>query len=424
LESPSHAAGSDAPVGILVVDDHEENRVALRAILSSPEYRITEASSGAEALRLMLSQEFAVLLLDVVMPGMNGFEVASTIREREKAAEVPILFVTGQAADAEHIYKGYRVGAIDYLVKPLSPEMVRAKVAVFAALYRQRKRIERQAALLVEAERRESELRLVEARLLAERRYRALADAVPDIIFTARPDGRVDYFNQRWFELTGVSAEQAAGSWQAALHPDDAAEHLRGFREAVQLGRMFEDECRLRRSADGAYRWHLCRALPERGVGGQIVSWLGTFTDIEDQKRVEAVLVEFKETLDAVLDAVMIYQVGTWRFLYVNHGASVLLPSSCWRTSTRAVSGSSSRRCRRARRARSRSRRAVAEEARGRSPSRCRSSSWAATVATSCRSRATSRRGSSRRWSASTSTRRRSPRSPRETISSRWPRTS
>ena len=93
----------------------------------------------------------------------------------------------------------------------------------------------------------------------------------------------------------------------------------------MRSGEMFQTECRLRRGSDGAFRWHLCRAVPERSPTGQILSWVGTFTDIEDQKRAQAILAEFKGTLDAVLDAVLIFEPKDWRILYVNHGASILL---------------------------------------------------------------------------------------------------
>jgi PAS domain S-box-containing protein len=316
---------TNVTVSILVVDDQPNNRAALRAILGSPDYRIVETGSGREALRRLLDEEFAVVLLDVVMPDVNGFEVATAIKERERTAWLPIVFMTAQATDVDLIYKGYRVGAVDYLTKPLVPEIVRAKVAVFAELYRQKKRIEHQSARLVEAERREHELRVTELQLTSERRYRTLAESVPHIVWTARPDGSVDYFNQRWFEYTGMSTEDAAGSWVGALHPADAWPCRTRWQDAVRSGEMFQAEGRLRRASDGAFRWHLGRAVPERGGTGQILSWFGTFTDIEDQKRVEAVLAEFKGTLDAVIDAVFIFDPEDWRFLYVNQGASVLL---------------------------------------------------------------------------------------------------
>jgi PAS domain S-box-containing protein len=313
----------DETVNILMVDDRKENRIALRAILTSPAYRLVEASSAAEALHCLLREDFAVLLIDVVMPELSGFALAAAVKERPRTASTPIIFLTAQATDLDHIYRGYRAGAVDYLVKPLVPEMVRAKVAVFAELDRQRRRLEHQSAQLVEAERRESEHKLVDLRLADERRYRGLAEAIPQIIWTARPDGHVDYFNRGWYEYTLVSPEQAAGSWFGAVHPDDLPVHRVGWEKALNDGEVVQDELRLRRG-DGTYRWHLWRAVPERGSAGQVSGWVGTFTDIEDQKRAEEVLAEFKGTLDAVLDAVLIIDPKELRFVYVNEGARVL----------------------------------------------------------------------------------------------------
>ena len=314
-----------SPVPLLVVDDHPGNRSALRAILSSPDYRIVEAASGAEALLRLLQEDFAVLLLDVVMPDMSGFDLATAIKERERTATVPIVFLTAEATDADLVHRGYEVGAADYLITPLAPDMVRAKVAVFAQLFQEKQRNEEQAALLLEAQRNESDFRLIDLRLANERRYRTLAEAIPHIVWTARPDGAVDYFNQRWFEYTRLSVEHAAGSWLGIVHADDSARCLTEWENAIRSGEMFQAECRLRRACDGVFRWHLCRAVPERSPTGQIVSWVGTFTDIEDQKRVQAIQAEFKRTLDAEPDAVIFFDPTSWHILYVNHGASVLL---------------------------------------------------------------------------------------------------
>ncbi|HEX5514202.1 MAG TPA: ATP-binding protein [Gammaproteobacteria bacterium] len=311
------------PINVLIVDDQRENRLALKAILSPPDYRVLEAGTEKEALRHLLREDCAVILLDVVMPDTDGFELAALIKERPRTAAVPIIFLTAEAIDTSLIRKGYAVGAADYLIKPLLPEVVRAKVGVFAQIYRQRKHIEQQTELLLEAERQEGDLRLMELRLAAERRYRALAEAVPHIVWTALPDGSVDYVNRRWFEYTGTPPKEGSG-WLGAIHAEEVAAVERSWLAAVAAGEPFAAECRLRSSA-GDYRWHLVRALPEHGASGEIVSWLGTFTDIDDQKRAENVLAEFKGMLDAVLDAVLIFDASDWRLLYANEGAGRLL---------------------------------------------------------------------------------------------------
>jgi PAS domain S-box-containing protein len=289
------------PSNVLVVDDHVENRIAIRAMLASPNYRIVEASSGPEALLRLLEDDFALLLVDVVMPGMSGLELARAVKQRGRTASIPIIFLTGHAVDSGLVQKGYSAGSVDYLIKPLVPDVVRAKVAVFAELHRQRRRLEEQSRLLLAAARRDVDLGLAELRLASERRYRLLADAVPHIVWTARPDGRLDYVNRRWFEYTGLSTPDAAGSWDVALAPEDRERCREAWNRSIATGEMFEGEARLRRGLDGEPRWHLCRALPERGPSGGIVSWLGTFTDIEDRKRAQ---LEREQLYQQAVDAV------------------------------------------------------------------------------------------------------------------------
>ena len=131
-------------LAILIVDDTPENLASLAAILDDPGYDLTCAASGAEALRHLMEQEFAVILLDVNMPGLTGIETARLIRQREACRNVPIIFVTAYN-DVDRISDGYEVGAVDYLVKPCDPAVLRAKVAVFAELHRAREVVTRLA---------------------------------------------------------------------------------------------------------------------------------------------------------------------------------------------------------------------------------------------------------------------------------------
>jgi signal transduction histidine kinase/DNA-binding response OmpR family regulator len=161
------------PVKILLVDDNPDNLIALEAILAGPDYDLVMARSGQEALRLLLKDEYAVVLLDVVMPGMDGFEVAGLIREREATSHLPIVFLTALATDVHHIYRGYAVGAVDYLQKPLDANMVRAKVLTFVELHRKNRQIQEHAQQLRELERTQYQLR--EAQLLREQELMQLA---------------------------------------------------------------------------------------------------------------------------------------------------------------------------------------------------------------------------------------------------------
>ncbi len=128
---------------ILIVDDRHENLIALQALLDSMDVEIVTAASGNEALGIMLDQEFAMVLLDVQMPEMDGFEVAELMRKRDKTKVVPIIFVTAVSQSDTHIFKGYESGAVDFLFKPLEPIILQSKVAIFIELYRHKKELER-----------------------------------------------------------------------------------------------------------------------------------------------------------------------------------------------------------------------------------------------------------------------------------------
>ncbi|WP_345442664.1 response regulator [Actinoallomurus vinaceus] len=133
---------------ILLVDDREENLVALEAILSSLDQNMIRARSGEEALRALLTNEFAVILLDIVMPGMDGFEIARAIKRRRKTREVPIIFLTAADADPDYAFRGYAAGAVDYISKPFDPWVLRTKVSVFVELYRKNQQLREQSELL------------------------------------------------------------------------------------------------------------------------------------------------------------------------------------------------------------------------------------------------------------------------------------
>lgn len=129
---------------VLIVDDRPKNIFAMEKILESLNIDLFTAQSGNEALTHMLHNDFAVALLDVQMPGMDGFELASLMRENEMTAHIPIIFVTAISKEDRYMYKGYGSGAVDYLVKPIDPDVVKSKVRVFCELYDQRKELERE----------------------------------------------------------------------------------------------------------------------------------------------------------------------------------------------------------------------------------------------------------------------------------------
>jgi len=266
-------------VNLLLVDDVDENLVALEAILEPLGENLVTARSGEEALRALLNTDFACILLDVQMPGMDGFETTELIKERDRTKHIPIIFLTAISKDEQHVYRGYEVGAVDYVFKPFEPEMLRSKVAVFVDLHRKNDEIARQGQLLREQE--------VEAeRRLSEERYRQLADAMPQIVWTSDRQGRVTYSNRRWSEYTGTLVDSDELSWTRSVHPDDLAHVVARRSATLESGEVFDAEFRFR-ATDGTYRWHLGRAVPIRSESGGIEFWVGTATDIHDHKRTQ-----------------------------------------------------------------------------------------------------------------------------------------
>src|SRR5688572_9570166 len=149
---------------ILVIDDNPANLLAIEAALAGLGLNLVTAQSGADGLRQLLERDFALILLDIEMPGMNGFETARLVRGRLRTRHVPIIFVTAFSRDDREILEGYALGAVDFLFKPIVPEVLRAKASVFVELRRRTDEVARQAELLREAERQEHKRRLAEER--------------------------------------------------------------------------------------------------------------------------------------------------------------------------------------------------------------------------------------------------------------------
>ncbi|NMO97283.1 response regulator [Paenibacillus lemnae] len=162
--------GFHEPIHILLVDDRPENLLALEAVLDSQQYTLVKATSGEEALRCLLKYDFAVIVLDVQMPGMDGIETARLIKARDKTKDIPIIFISANSKEAEHLFAGYSAGAIDYMVKPFIPQILKSKIEGFVDMYLSNKRLKTQSMLLhqktLELERINTEL--VQAKEAAE----------------------------------------------------------------------------------------------------------------------------------------------------------------------------------------------------------------------------------------------------------------
>ena len=177
----------DRRIKILLVDDTPENLVSLEAALSSLGEELVLANSGKEALRYLLEDDFAAILLDVRMPEMDGFETAELIRSRPRSRQTPILFLTGYRNE-EHLFRGYDLGAVDFLFKPIVPEVLRSKVAVFVELSRSNAKLQEQADAL---------RRQAEALQKTEQKFRSLLEAAPDAMVVCREDGEIVMVNSQ-----------------------------------------------------------------------------------------------------------------------------------------------------------------------------------------------------------------------------------
>ena len=266
--------------GVLLVDDRRENLVALEAVLEPLGVDLVSVTSGEQALRELLRREFAVILLDVQMPELDGFETAELIKARERTRHIPIIFVTAISKQPDHVFRGYEAGAVDYVFKPINDEVLRSKVLALVELHRKREELRAQED---ELRARETE----EVRREEQQRYRELAEAMPQIVWVSDPQGRATYYNGRWFAYTGLDPDAAGDrDWREVVHPADLRVAVERRRDSLETGEPFEVEYRFRRG-DGTYRWHLGRAVPVRDVDGAIDHWVGTATDIDDQKRAE-----------------------------------------------------------------------------------------------------------------------------------------
>ncbi|QSQ28476.1 response regulator [Pyxidicoccus parkwayensis] len=279
-----------------MVDDHDANLLALEAILEPLGQRLVRASSGPEALRWLLREDFALILLDVQMPGMDGFETARLVRQRQRTRYTPIIFLTAHSRDESHLVHGYTMGAADYVVKPFNPDVLRWKVEAFVALYRQQQRLQAQEAALWERER-----HILERQ--SERRFRRLVDSMPQLVWALLVDGTVSYVNRGWLEYAGLTPEQARRSQenQRFMHPDDLPHVQEAWLKSLRTEQPLQAEYRLRRARDGEYRWFLGRTLPERDEEGQLVGWIATATDIHDARRAVEVLKAASEAKDMFL---------------------------------------------------------------------------------------------------------------------------
>ncbi len=292
-------------LNILLVDDQPAKLLTYEAILAELGLNLLKAGSAREALELLLHNDVAIVLMDVSMPDVGGFELASMIRQHPRCEKTAIIFVSAvHLTDLDRL-KGYETGGIDYVPVPIVPALLRAKIRVLVDLHRTTLQLQRLNAELEQrvAERTEALEATSERARASEERFRSLAECMPHLVWEADAKGRITFHNQRWYDYTGsVPASPVDASASAFAHGDDLERVVSSWRAALDGNGTpgIDYEARLRR-ADGVYRWFHVTGEPLIGPSGELMRWVGTCTDIEERRLAEARLYEADRRKDEFL---------------------------------------------------------------------------------------------------------------------------
>ncbi|MFN3020605.1 ATP-binding protein [Chryseobacterium sp. TY3] len=268
---------------ILIVDDNQSNIFSLKRLLESQDFPVDTASSGEEALAKGLRNDYQLIILDVQMPDMDGFEVAETFAGYSKTKEIPIIFLSAVNTDKRFITQGYASGGIDYVTKPIDPDILMLKVKTFYNIQGQNVELKKtKQSLELEVKGRRATQVVMKSQL---DHFQQMLEALPQIAFTLSNDGEIEFVNRRWFQYS------TSDKRFPEVHPDDKDllhefDRQRENLEAIAL------EARIKNIETGEYRYHLLRMSPIL-ENSQAKNWVGTFTDINDQKRVEKEKDEF-----------------------------------------------------------------------------------------------------------------------------------
>lgn len=251
---------------ILIVDDKPENIFSLKSILELNQFQTDAASSGEEALKKILRNDYALIILDVQMPGMDGFEVAEAITGFNKTRDTPIIFLSAVNTHKRFVTKGFESGAVDYITKPVDPDILILKVRNFFRLYEKTR-------ALKEAEK---------ALTATVNELHSTLESIPQLAFTANAAGAIEFVNHQWLDYA-----QSEHDFPKS-HPDD--QPLAEFwLQAITAGKPIEKEVRIGKKAHEPYRYHLLRATPIT-VNGRLTKWVGTLTDIHEQRSLNEIL--------------------------------------------------------------------------------------------------------------------------------------
>lgn len=268
---------------ILIVDDNQSNLYSLKKLLESKDFQVDTADSGEEALIKALKNDYALIILDVQMPDMDGFEVAETLAGYSKTKEVPIIFLSAVNTEKRFITRGYASGGKDYVTKPVDPEILMLKVKTFYNLQEQNLAMKKtQQSLELEVKgRRESQVTMKSQ----IDHFHLMLESLPQIAFTLNEQGTVDFVNGKWYEYSDSEKDFPE------THPDDY-KIKEEFERCRKRGKSLDLEVRIKNRETGDFRYHLLRVTPVYEES-TIKNWVGSFTDIDDQKKVEKEKDEF-----------------------------------------------------------------------------------------------------------------------------------
>jgi two-component system, sporulation sensor kinase E len=313
---------NEQKINILIVDDRSDNLLALEAALQSTQYNLVCASSGEEALKLVLKYEFAVILLDVQMPGIDGFETAKLIKTREQSMHIPIIFITAINKAREHVTQGYSIGAVDYMFKPFHPETLRLKIDGFIKLYKNRMQLQRQSDLMwggtiaigPDRETFSSGNRLnPDDRGANSQTVISILESITDAFYAVDSMWRFTYVNQEAERQIGMSRLELIGKSLWDVYFPSSEQTVLEFKRAVdsQLPVQFETYLH------DTDKWHEVRAYPsENGLSVY-------FSDITKRKRMESELQRsqnyFRQIFSSSPSMLALRAVKDGKYIDVNH---------------------------------------------------------------------------------------------------------
>jgi signal transduction histidine kinase len=269
---------------ILVVDDNAQNIFSLKQLLELHTFRVDAATSGQEALKKILQNEYSLIILDVQMPDMDGFEVAEAISGYSKSKDIPIIFLSAINTHKKYIAKGYGSGGVDYVTKPFDPDILLLKVKTFYKLSEQHRRLNEMDKIL----RAEIEVRKKVESDLQDRieELKSTLESIPQMAFNTDEAGMIEFVNERWADYC---------TEQKKFPETEGITVAQCIEQAIHAKSQFKQEVKVKRLDNNEFRYHILYITPVK-KDGTLLKWVGIFTDIHEQKMASQILEEKVES--------------------------------------------------------------------------------------------------------------------------------